>query len=64
MLVQDLKEKYGATMTPKEVAAELHQHPTHVRELCKRGQLPAARIGERWHVNTAKFAAILDGFNE
>lgn len=64
MLVQEMKEKYGATMTPKDVATELHQCPTHVRELCKRGQLPAVQIGNRWHINTAKFAAILEGFHE
>ena len=51
-------------MTPRDAAAELHQHPTHIREKCKRGQLPAVQIGNRWHINTAKFAAILDGCNE
>lgn len=64
MLVQKLEAKYGSTMTPKEVAAELNQHPTHVRELCRKGLLPAARIGDRWRIPTAKFAAILEGFHE
>lgn len=64
MLVQELTEKYGQTMTPKDVGEVLHQHPTHIRELCKNGQLPAVRIGERWHINTARFGAILDGCNE
>ena len=64
MLEEKLVEKYGATMTPNDVAEVLHQHPTHIRELCKKGQIPAVQIGYRWHVNTARFAAILEGFNE
>ena len=64
MLVQELTEKFGATMTPKDVGEVLHQHPTHIRELCKSGQLPAVQIGNRWHIQTAKFAAILDGNND
>lgn len=64
MLNQELKEKFGPTMTPNDAAEVLHQHPAHIRTLCKRGQLPAVRIGDRWHINTAKLAAILDGSNE
>ena len=61
MLIHDLKEKHGATMTPNDVARVLHQHPSHIRRLCETGQLPAVKIGERWHINTMKFAAMLDG---
>ena len=64
MLTQELKEKYGTTMTPNEAAAELHQHPAHIRELCKQGLLPAVQIGKRWRINTERFARVLDGFNE
>lgn len=64
MLIQKLEAKYGSTMTTAEVANELRSHPTHVRELCREGKLPAVRIGDRWRIPTAKFAAILEGFNE
>ena len=64
MLITNLEERYGTTMTPKDAANELHSHPTHVRELCREGKLPAVQIGNRWRIPTAKFAAILEGFNE
>ena len=64
MLIDDLQDKYGTTMTPTDAAAELHQHPTHVRKLCRQGYLPAVRIGSRWRIPTAKFAAILDRAHE
>lgn len=64
MLVQELKENYGATMTPNNAAEVLHQHPAHIRKLCESGLLPAVKIGDRWHINTERFAAVLDGFNE
>lgn len=56
-----LISKYGITMTPNQVAKELHQHPTHVRALCQSGELPAVRIGGRWHVPTEAFYALLKG---
>lgn len=64
MLVEKLLEKYGVVMGPNDVAEVLHQHPNHIRDLCREGKLPAVQIGQRWHVNTARFAAILEGFNE
>ena len=64
MLTQKLEEKYGSTMTAKDVAAELRSHPSHVRELCRDGKIPAVQIGNRWRIPTAKFAAILEGCNE
>ena len=64
MLIQNLEAKYGSTMTVKDAAAELHSHPTHIRDLCQEGKLPAMKIGTRWRIPTAKFAAIIEGFNE
>lgn len=61
MISQELRYEYGITMTPKEAATVLHQHPAHVRKLCESGQLPAVKIGDRWHINTEKFAAMLEG---
>lgn len=55
-----LTQKYGIVMTPSDAAKELHSHPTHVRELCREGKLPAVQIGNRWRIPTAKFAAMLD----
>lgn len=57
---ETLVEQYGVTMTPKDVAEVLHQHPSHIRSLCQSGELPAVRIGDRWHIPTAKLAAMLD----
>lgn len=57
---ETLVEQYGVTMTPKDVAEVLHQHPTHVRTLCQSGELPAVLIGKRWFIPTAKLAALLD----
>ena len=59
-LEERLVEKYGVVMTPKDVAYELHQHPTHIRNLCNSGELPAVQIGKRWRILTAKFAAMLE----
>lgn len=64
MLVHTLEAKYGTTMTPKDAAVELRSHPSHVRDLCREGKLPAVRIGDRWRIPTAKFASIIEGFNE
>jgi len=57
----ELIKQYGYLMTPADVAKVLNQHPTHIRVLCRRGQLPAVQIGKRWRINTEKLAAILDG---
>ena len=64
MLKQELKERYGQTMTPKDVGEVLHQHPAHIRALCRNGQLPAVLIGERWHIPTAEFASVLERAHE
>lgn len=56
-----LLEKYGPTMTPSDVGEVLHRHPSHIRALCQSGVLPAVRIGERWHISTAKLAQIIEG---
>lgn len=52
--------KYGAVMRVSHVAKELHCHPSHVRAMCASGNLPSVKVGERWYINTAKFAAMLD----
>lgn len=55
-----LLDSYGLTMTPEDVAHELHQSAQHVRALCREGQLPAVRVGNRWHVSTVKLGQIMD----
>jgi len=52
---------YGPTLKTADVASVLHCHPAHVRQLCQRGELPAIRIGGRWHIITRKLGAMLDG---
>ena len=56
-----LLDQYGLTMTTNDAAKVLHRHPSHVRQLCQRGELPAVRIGDRWTIPTARFAAVLEG---
>lgn len=60
-IFDELKERYGITMTPNDAGEVLHQHPSHIRALCQAGELPAIRIGKRWHIVTAKLAAMLEG---
>lgn len=48
-------------MTPRDVAAVLRCHPSHVRSMCARSELPAIQIGKRWHVVTCKLAQMLEG---
>lgn len=60
MLAEKLEKEYGATMKPSQVAEVLQQHPTHIRSLCASGELPAVRIGNRWHILTGQFADMLE----
>lgn len=60
-LFTHLLESYGPTMTPNDVGKALRCHPSHVRAMCQSGELPGVKIGERWHVPTAKLAEILEG---
>ena len=46
--------KYGVVMRPEEVAKELRMHPTHIRELCRDGKLPATQIVGRWLIDTER----------
>ena len=56
-----LMKRYGVTMTTADVAEVLHRHPSHVRALCQQNELPGVRIGDRWHIPTAKLAEMLEG---
>ena len=60
-LYSHLLEKYGAIMTVNDAGEVLHRHPSHIRQLCRAGELPAVLIGKRWHISTAKLAALLEG---
>jgi len=60
-LFDDLVARYGLTMTPKQASELLQCHPTHIRVMCASGELPAVKIGDRWHVLTAKLAVMLEG---
>ena len=59
--VDYLFERYGPTMTPRDAGEVLHRHPAHIRALCQSGELPAARIGDRWHIATVKLAELWEG---
>ena len=56
-----LFSKYGPVMRTADVAEVLHCHPSHVRALCKKGELPAVRIGDRWVIPVHKMVDLLDG---
>ena len=57
-----LMAKYdSATLTPAQFAAETHRHPSHIRTMLQRGELPGSRVGARWVIPIAKAAAILEG---
>lgn len=61
MTADALLDRYGVTMTPADVSEVLHCHPSHVRALCRSGELPGVRVGDRWLVPTSKLAIIIDG---
>lgn len=56
-----LLEEFGPALTTKQAGDVLHRHQSHVRALCQAGELPAVRIGSRWHVGAVKLGAMLDG---
>lgn len=58
-----LLDRYGPTMTPSHVGDVLHRHPSHVRMLCRSGELPGVLIGSRWVVPTVEVAKILERRN-
>lgn len=60
-LYEELREEYGAMMTPNEVGVVLKHHPAHIRELCKSGELPSVKIGGTWRILTKNLAMMLEG---
>lgn len=59
-MINYLESTYGPVMTPDQIAEVLHCHPSHVRQLCQKGELPAVQVGKRWFVATFQFAALVD----
>ncbi len=53
-------DKYGVLMKTDEVARELRMHPTHIRNLCASGQLPAVKVGARWLIDTERLIVQLE----
>lgn len=43
-------ETYPAMMTTEEAASLLGRSPWSVREDCKKGALPAIKLGKRWYI--------------
>ncbi|MBN1935867.1 MAG: helix-turn-helix domain-containing protein [Anaerolineae bacterium] len=41
------------TMTVAEVAEYLHLHPLTVRNLIRKGELPAYKVGREWRIDRA-----------
>ena len=41
-------------MTVAEVAEYLHLHPLTVRNLIRKGELPACKVGREWRIDRAE----------
>lgn len=41
-------------MTVAEVAGYLHLHPLTVRNLIRKGELPACKVGREWQIDRAE----------
>lgn len=44
----DAKKKY---LTPEEVANALQVHLRTIQRLCRRGEIPALRVGQQWRID-------------
>ena len=56
-----LQEKYGATMTLRQFAAETHRSVSNLRKKMSDGEIPGIQLGTRWVISTAKAASLIDG---
>ena len=41
-------------MSPKEFAEEIGAAEEWIREMCRTGQIPAAKVGKRWFIRAAE----------
>ncbi len=48
-------------LTVEDIAELLQKHPYTVRNMLVRGDIPGAKIGNRWYVTRANFDALLAG---
>ena len=55
-----LSEVIPQLATPEEVAPLLGLSPLGVVRQCRKGKLPALKVGSRWYIHVAKLAAQLD----
>lgn len=55
-----LSEVVPQLATPEEIAPLLGLSPLGVVRQCRKGKLPALKVGSRWYVHVAKLAAQLD----
>ena len=55
-----LSEVLPQLATPEEIAPLLGLSPLGVVRQCRKGKLPALKIGSRWSVHVSKLAAQLD----
>jgi excisionase family DNA binding protein len=54
-------KKKRSTMTTHEVAFELDMSVQVVRRWCRKGKLPAVRLGHEWKIRREDFEAMLQG---
>ncbi|HTU39838.1 MAG TPA: helix-turn-helix domain-containing protein [Acidimicrobiales bacterium] len=55
-----LSEVVPQLATPEEIAPLLGLSPLGVVRQCRKGRLPALKVGGRWYVHVTKLAAQLD----
>jgi excisionase family DNA binding protein len=55
-----LSEVLPQLATPDEIAPLLGLSPLGVVRQCRKGKLPALKVGSRWYIHVAKLAIQLD----
>jgi hypothetical protein len=55
-----LSEVLPQLATPEEIAPLIGLSPLGVVRQCRKGKLPALKVGCRWYIHVAKLAAQLD----
>lgn len=53
-------ENLEAYLTPEQVAQKLQVTTTTVYRMCRRGEIPAVKIGKSWRISSKKLATLLE----
>lgn len=55
--MENPKETY---LTPEQVAEKLQLTKTTVYRMCRRGELPAVKLGKSWRISSQKLAELME----